>query len=125
MELPVADLLRLRVMTPTEILLDVRDVVHVSIQLADGGSIGLKPGHAPLLAETVAAQLTYRIGETEQRFEAQAGILFVEGGVVTIFTSGSGQFQIDDSGTEGFDRLASSLLNRLDTGSKDSSENNG
>jgi F0F1-type ATP synthase epsilon subunit len=125
MEFQVADPLRLRVMTPTETLLDVRDVLHVSVQLADGGSIGLRPGHAPLLAETVAARLTYYIGETEHTFEAQAGILFVEGGVITIFTSGSGQFQIDDSGAEGFDRLASSLLNTLDTRTKRSSENDG
>jgi F0F1-type ATP synthase epsilon subunit len=125
MGFPMPDPLRLRVMTPTETLLDVSDATHVSIHLADGGSIGLRPGHASLLAETVAGKLIYFLAETEHSFEAQAGILFVEGGTVTIFTSGSGEYVVDDPGSVRFDRLASELLNRIGPKSGNISENNG
>jgi hypothetical protein len=47
--------LRLIVTTPAETILDVPDVRWVQARLADGGGIGIWPGHAPLLAETVAA----------------------------------------------------------------------
>jgi F0F1-type ATP synthase epsilon subunit len=119
------DPLRLRVMTPTEILLDVQGVTKISVQLAGSSSIGLRPGHAPLLAETVTAPLVYSIGESENSFDAQAGILFVETGTATIFTSKSGEYEIADPGAEKFDRLANALLNRIGSGSGDRSVNNG
>jgi F0F1-type ATP synthase epsilon subunit len=112
-------------MTPTEILLDVQGVTKISVQLAGSGSIGLRPGHAPLLAETVTAPLVYSIGESENSFDVQAGILFVETGTATIFTSKSGEYEIADPGAEKFDRLANALLNRIGIGSGDRSVNNG
>jgi F0F1-type ATP synthase epsilon subunit len=121
----MAEPLRLRVMTPTVTLLDVQGVTNVRVQLADGGSIGLRPGHAPLLAETIAASLQYSVGEAEHHFDTQAGILFVDTGTATIFTSGSGEYEIGDPGAGKFDRLANELLNRLGTRSVDGSGNDG
>jgi F0F1-type ATP synthase epsilon subunit len=121
----MAEPLRLRVMTPTVTLLDVQGVTNVRVQLADGGSIGLRPGHAPLLAETIAAPLEYSVGEAEHHFDTQAGILFVDTGTATIFTSGSGEYEIVDPGAGKFDRLANELLNRLGTRSVDGSGNDG
>jgi F0F1-type ATP synthase epsilon subunit len=112
-------------MTPTETLLDVQGVTKISVHLTDSGSIGLLPGHAPLLADTVTAPLIYSIGESENSFDAQAGILFVEAGTATIYTSGSGEYEIADPGAEKFDRLANALLNRIAIRSGDGSENNG
>jgi len=54
--------LRLTVLTPAETLLEVEGVKWVRVQLADGGGISIWPGHAPLLAETVAAALHYAGG---------------------------------------------------------------
>ena len=51
---------RLTVLTPEQTLLDVQRVAWVQVQLADGGPIGVYPGHAPLLAETTAAPLRYQ-----------------------------------------------------------------
>ena len=50
------------VLTPIKTLLDVEGVAWVQVRLADGGGIGIYPGHAPLLAETVTAPLRYANG---------------------------------------------------------------
>jgi F0F1-type ATP synthase epsilon subunit len=114
MESPVTDPLHLRVMSPSKTYLDVENVVYVNIRLADYGSIGIKPGHAPLIAETVTAPLVYRVGTEESSIDAQAGILMIEEGAVTVLTSGSGEYEISDPGAKRFDRLGSELINRLD-----------
>ena len=78
--------LRLTVLTPAETLLDVAEVAWVQVQLSDGGGIGIYPGHAPLLAETITAPLRYADGLGEHVLDLEAGILQVERGGVTIFT---------------------------------------
>jgi F-type H+-transporting ATPase subunit epsilon len=80
--------LRLTVLTPAETLLDVEGVAWVQAHLADRGGIGIYPGHAPLLAETVAASLRYADPSGEHALDLDAGILRVEGDSVTILTSG-------------------------------------
>jgi len=71
--------LRLTVLTPTETLLDVEGVAWVQSHLADGGGIGIYPGHAPLLAETVTAPLRYAGPSGEHTLDLEAGILQVDG----------------------------------------------
>jgi len=80
--------LRLTVLTPVETVLDVEEVAWVQARLADGGGIGIYPGHAPLLAETVTAPLRYADGSGEHALGLEAGILQVDREGVTIFTSG-------------------------------------
>jgi F0F1-type ATP synthase epsilon subunit len=121
----MTDPIHLKVMSPSKTYLDVQDVVYASIRLADGGSIGIWPGHAPLLAETVAAPLVYRIGLDESSIDVQAGILMIEEGSVTVLTSGSGEYEISDPGAKRFDRLGSELINRLDIQPGSVSDNNG
>lgn len=114
----MTDRLHLRVWTPGETLLDVADVRWVQAQLADGGGIGIRPGHAPLLAETVTAPLRYADQAGAQALDLEAGILQIERGRVTIFTSGLTQ-DPEISETSGaldrarFDRLARALLSTL------------
>ena len=118
--------LRLTVLTPAETLLDVERVAWVQVQLADGGGIGIWPGHAPLLAETVAAPLRYADALGEHALDLEAGILQVERDGVTIFTSGLIQTsEVSEMArlsspkssevSEGvpFDRLARALLTTL------------
>jgi F0F1-type ATP synthase epsilon subunit len=104
-------------LTPAETLLDVGQAAWVQVRLADGGGIGIYPGHAPLLAETVAAPIRYADPSGEQALDLEAGILQVDGDGVTVFTSGShpareGPPPPRDSGSEElrFDRLARALL---------------
>ena len=106
--------MRLTVLTPAETLLEVEGVKWVRVQLADGGGISIWPGHAPLLAETVAAALRYAGGPVppqstaegsaaegpvapqsavegtgEHTLDLEGGIVQVERDRVTILTSGS------------------------------------
>lgn len=89
------DLLRLTVLTPAETLLDVEGVAWAQVRLADGGGIGIYPGHAPLLAETVTASLRYADQSGEHVLDLEAGILQVDRGGVTVLTSGVSQTSED------------------------------
>jgi len=113
--------LRLTVLTPAETLLAVGKAAWVQVHLADGGGIGIYPGHAPLLAETVGAPLRYADPSGEHALDLEAGILEVDGDGVTILTSGSLQAREglqppQDSASDSvsgemrFDRLAQALL---------------
>jgi len=81
----------LSVLTPAQTLLDAQEVAWVQARLADSGSVGIYPGHAPLLAETIAAPLRYADPSGVHTLDLEAGFLQVEGEGVTIFTSGQGQ----------------------------------
>ena len=112
--------LRLMVLTPAETLLDVAEAAWVQVQLSDGGGIGIYPGHAPLLAETVTAPVRYADESGEHALALEAGILQVELDGVTIFTSGLAQTsevsetsEVSDGAR--FDRLARALFTTLQT----------
>lgn len=82
--------LRLTVLTPAGALLDVTDVAWVQVPLADGGSVGIYPGHAPLLAETRQAPLRYATAVGEHRTEEfEVGILQVMDHQVLLLTTGT------------------------------------
>ena len=109
---------RLTVLTPAQALIDVEDVQWVQARLADGGGIGIYPGHAPLIAETVTAPLRYADPTGEHTLDLEEGILQVHGDGVTIFTSGLSQPSessqpppgSQNSDAASFDRLAQELL---------------
>jgi F-type H+-transporting ATPase subunit epsilon len=114
----VIEPLRLMVLTPAETLLDVAEVAWVQVQLSDGGGIGIYPGHAPLLAETVTAPLRYADELGEHALDLEAGILQVERDGVTIFTNGLAQTSevsetLEVSEGARFERLAQALLTTL------------
>ncbi len=105
--------LRLAVLTPAGALLDVAEVAWVQAPLADGSSVGLYPGHAPLLAETRRAALRYATAAGRQQTEELgAGILQVTGDSVLIVTGGLAEGMPPDD-TRQFDRLSEALLARL------------
>ena len=105
--------LHLMVVTLTGPLADVPDASWVQARLADGGSIGIYPGHAPLLAETQPGALRYASRSAgEASLELEGGILQVERERVTVFTAGRlGAVPTPaDDGAERFDRLAQALV---------------
>lgn len=121
--------LRLTVLTPVEVIWEVENVRWVQAQLADGGGIGIWPGHAPLLAETVTAPLRYADETGERTLDLAAGVLQIAAGAVTILTSGF----TDAAGTEesphaielpaeAYGRLARTLLGASSDGRKDADE---
>jgi F0F1-type ATP synthase epsilon subunit len=104
------------VLTPERALLETGGVIRVQAQLADDGPIGIYPGHAPLLAETVAAPLRYADGSGEHTLDLDAGILQVSEAGVTVFTNQTSEvWQTTEvsEGDEHFDQLAQELLTNL------------
>jgi len=79
--------LRLRVMTPSSTVLDVRDVAWVRLRLADGGGIGIWPDHGPLLAESVSGRVVFADDAGEHSREVGSGILSIRDNEVTILTA--------------------------------------
>lgn len=80
-------LLRFVVLTPEARLLDIEQVAWVQANLIDG-SIGIYPGHAPLLGETSAGFVRYANPSAETSIELAPGLLWVDKNVVTIFCPG-------------------------------------
>lgn len=78
---------RLLVLTPAETVVDANGVNWVQAELADGGPIRILRGHAPLLAETVAAPLSYGDDAGERTVQLEAGILRVVPGRVVVYTT--------------------------------------
>lgn len=66
-------------------------VRQVTLTLADGGEIGVLPGHAPLLARTASGRLRYRIDAGVEEIDVPAGIMVVEPHAVTLIADGFGQ----------------------------------
>lgn len=107
--------LRLIILTSAGALLDVPDVTWVQARLADGGGLGVYPGHAPLLAETQTAALRYGVAGKERQTERlEAGILRVTPGHVLLLTGGApSEGAVNASAPDAppaFDRLAAALL---------------
>jgi F0F1-type ATP synthase epsilon subunit len=111
----MSESLRLTVLTPAETVLEVEKAAWIQARLADGGGIGIYPGHAPLTAETVSAPLRYADPSGERVIDLEAGVLLIDADGVTIFTSGPVQtLQVsrtsEVSDEARFDRLAQALL---------------
>jgi len=114
----LAELLRLTVLTPARTLLDAAPVTWLKAHLADGAPIGIYPGHAPLLAETVGGPLRYADAAGEHALELAPGILQVSHGEATLLTSGAPQATqtgdeprlADSPQDQRYDRLARQLM---------------
>jgi F-type H+-transporting ATPase subunit epsilon len=108
--------LALRILTPAERLLEITDLRWIQVQLVDG-SLGILPGHAPLLAEMAGHELRYANDEGEHCISLEAGILQIRGDTVTVFTgSAVGQEASETPEREeavSFSRLTGTLLKAL------------
>lgn len=104
--------LRLLVSSPVRILLEVDEVSWVQVRLVDEGWLGIYPGHAPLLAETMAGPLRYADDDGEHALDVLSGILHVcDGKVALSIGNDEALFEAAEQFTAArFDRLARSLL---------------
>lgn len=80
--------MKLLILTPEKTLLEADNLQKVRIPLVGNNSIGIHPGHYPLLAETRAGRIAYGKNDYTDSFGAQAGILRVESDKVTLYTGG-------------------------------------
>jgi len=108
--------LTLIVLTPEGILLKAEQLYAVSVPLVDGGTIGIRPSHAALIAETTQGKIVFRQLESSNSITLHTGILDIRKDVVTILTSG----EVSATSQEGFQptdteyyRLMQTLINRL------------
>ena len=109
-------ILQLRVVTPEGIILDAAELTTINVPLVDGGAIGVRPGHAPLIAETVKGVVRYRKINSEEEINLHSGVLEINNNVVTILTAGEIAVTVSEfakpSDNE-YDRLMQTLINTL------------
>lgn len=68
-------------------LLRLEKVGSVRVLLDDGSSLGIRPGHAPLIAATRGGDLVYELETGPQSVPIPAGILNVKDNVVSILST--------------------------------------
>lgn len=108
--------LRLVVWLPGETLLDVEEVDWVHFTLAGDKGLTVYPGHAPVLAETVADLVRYEQEGNVHSLDLPAGVLYVRDNVVTLFLShmvGEEQAIERPDGHVALSRLAQALSERM------------
>ena len=76
--------LRLQILSPEKDFLDV-DAALVQLKLKDGKSIGILPGHAPLIAATERGKIRYDSADGDQNeIDVSSGILWIRKNEVMI-----------------------------------------
>ncbi|MDY6846254.1 MAG: F0F1 ATP synthase subunit epsilon [Chloroflexota bacterium] len=110
-------LLSLNVLTPEGSILEEEALYSVNVPLADGSPIGLKPGHAPLIAETIQGSIRFRSLDGEHQIELHAGVLDIRDNQVIILTPGkvsTTPLEITEESENDYTRLMTSLIEKLD-----------
>ena len=75
--------MKLRVFTPVEVVLEA-DVVHVTVE-GPTGSVGVRPGHAPLVTPLVRGILMARSADRRHRYVAvNGGVMIVNDDLVEV-----------------------------------------
>lgn len=109
-------LLNLKILSPEGTILEADSLFSVNIPLADDCPIGIRPGHAPLIAETAQGPVRFRSAEGESQIELHAGVLDIKDGLVIILTPGkvsSIPQEITERIETEFDRLIGSLIEKI------------
>jgi F-type H+-transporting ATPase subunit epsilon len=99
--------MRLRVLTPTEVVTD-RDVAHVTAE-DPTGSLGIRPGHAPLVTPLVPGIVVVRGADGREDYVAvNGGVMLVGGDTVEIVSrqavAGNHLAGLEDDVLAGFER---------------------
>lgn len=108
--------LHLKILTPDGIILERSSLTAVNVPLADGLPLGIRPGHAPLIAETVRGSIKYRTSTSEKGVVLHAGVLEIRKNVVMILTAGEVSetpSEISTQPEKAYDRLMQNLIDKL------------
>ncbi len=114
-------LLTLKVLTPEGIIFKKSNLLSINIYLADDRPIGIRPGHAPLIAATKNGALSLRDLEEGSEIQLHAGIMQIRNNSVIIVTSGLLDHELSDRDNERdieYTRLMHTLVNQLTPGEK-------
>jgi F0F1-type ATP synthase epsilon subunit len=117
--------LTLKILSPEGLLFEEEGLDAVNIPLADGYPIGIRPGHAPLIAETLKGKIHYRSVHQEDEVLLHAGVLDIRDNVVILLTAGkvekTSESLAEPVPTE-YDRLMQSLIQQIQTEDHDEQE---
>ena len=82
----MADGIHLKVITPTELVVDeqVDEVVAPGLV----GEFGILPGHVPFITTLHSGELKYKVGNSETKIVVEGGVADVRDDVVSILTDG-------------------------------------
>jgi len=108
--------LSLKVLTPEGLIFEEADLSAINVPLADGRPIGIRPGHAPLIAETVKGSIHIRSAKKEDKIHLHAGVLDIRDNKVILLTAGEVEKTPDSIAepipTE-YDRLMQTLIHQI------------
>lgn len=107
------DELTLRVLSPDGHSVEADHLLEIIVPLADGGTIGIRPKHAPLIAETISGLVQYKTKDELFTVDILAGILSIRDNLVTILSAGIAEEanNVAESPTDPYDELAQVLEN--------------
>lgn len=108
--------LHLKILTPDGIILERSSLRAINVPLANGLPLGIRPGHAPLIAETLRGSVKYRTSTSEIAVELHAGVLEIRENVVMILTAGEVSEtppEISTQPEKAYDRLMQTLIDKL------------
>ena len=92
----ISESLKLRVITPDQLLVD-EEAHEVGLPGLDG-CLGILPGHSPLLVTLGEGDLTYRISTEEKKLEVSGGYAEVQADKIQVFTKLKDKNQESDEG---------------------------
>ena len=109
-------MLTLKVLTPEGIIFEKGDLTGINIPLADGCPIGIRPGHAPLIAETLMGTIRFYTKDIEKKISLHAGVMEIRDNLVTLLTAGelekTSEEIIEPAAME-YDRLMQTLIKQI------------
>ncbi|MBG0771474.1 MAG: hypothetical protein H0S82_07175 [Anaerolineaceae bacterium] len=107
------DELTLRVLSPDGQSVEADHLLEIIVPLADGGTIGIRPKHAALIAETISGPVQYQTNGEVFKVDILAGILSIRDNLVTILSAGIAEEanNVVESPADPFDELAQALEN--------------
>jgi F0F1-type ATP synthase epsilon subunit len=80
-------LLRVEVLSLGKGGLELEQVERLQVRLEDGSWLGIRPGHAAMIAATGDGELKYRKDNQDQIVSVKAGILTLSDNLVSILTT--------------------------------------
>ena len=81
------DFLSLEVHSPGGLKEKIDGIESLNIRLDDGSLLGIRPGHAPLIATAVRSVLNYTVDGRQKALNIDAGFVTVDHDTVKILTT--------------------------------------
>lgn len=94
----VKSLLSLQIITPEGIILKKEGLSAVNVLLETDYPIGIRPGHAPMLAAIKPGIVKYRSPDKMGQFKVNPGILRIRNNTITILISNNNR--VDSNGPD-------------------------